>query len=84
MEKTKERTNLTLLKENNNNYNIYGHVDGTAIVTRICKNKDTSIKIYIKINKVDNFQNNWIVNRGSIALNGTSLTVAELYDNEFS
>lgn len=97
MNKTLERTNLSLLKINDyvniegamnisnftiNGHIVTGHVDGTCKVTRILKNQDSSINIYVKINNVDNFQHNWIVYRGSIALSGISLTVAELYDDE--
>ena len=79
MKQTLERTNLGLLTNgdyvniegsmSSNKYDIdghivTGHVDGTVIVTKICKNQEGSFKIYIKINHVDNFHNNWIVNSG--------------------
>jgi len=97
MKKTLERTNLHLLKKKNyvniegamkidsniDGHIVLGHVDGTVIVTKINKNLDKSIFVYMKIHNVDNFDLNWIVDRGSITINGTSLTIAELYDNEF-
>ena len=98
MEKTLERSNLSLLKINNhvnieaamtNNSKIdghivSGHVDGIGNITKIYTNPDGSTIICIKVNKVDNFSKDWIIYRGSITINGVSLTVAELYDDEFS
>jgi len=97
MKKTLERTNLHLLKKKHyvniegamkkdsyiDGHIVSGHIDGTVIVTKINKNLDNSMFIYMKIKDVDSFDFNWIVERGSITLNGVSLTVAELYEDEF-
>ena len=97
MKKTLERTNLYLLEKQNyinvegamkresyiDGHFVSGHVDGTVIVTKINKNSDNSVFVHMKINKVDNFELNWMVYRGSITINGVSLTIAELSDDEF-
>ena len=60
---------------------VYGHVDRTTNITNINK-LDNSWEFYFQ-----NFKNrdkNFIVEKGSIAINGISLTVAKQDDNNFS
>jgi diaminohydroxyphosphoribosylaminopyrimidine deaminase / 5-amino-6-(5-phosphoribosylamino)uracil reductase len=62
---------------------VMGHVDGTGIINNIIDNNDKSKLFYIKVINVKNYNKNWLVNKGSITVNGTSLTIAEKFDNEF-
>ncbi len=62
---------------------VMGHVDGTGIIINIIDNEDQSKLFYIKVINVKNYNKNWLVNKGSITVNGTSLTIAEKSDNEF-
>lgn len=59
---------------------VQGHVDQTGEVSQIEK-QDGSWKFYIKY---DTFLSNITVNKGSITINGTSLTVVDSLKNEFS
>jgi diaminohydroxyphosphoribosylaminopyrimidine deaminase/5-amino-6-(5-phosphoribosylamino)uracil reductase len=97
MKQTLERTNLNSLingdrvniegamanKSFIDGHIVSGHIDGTATITKIVRNTDESVLVYIKIWNVDNFLKEWLVSRGSICINGTSLTLAEVYDDEF-
>ena len=60
---------------------VYGHIDRTTNITNINK-LDNSWEFYFK-----NFKNkdkNFIVEKASIAINGISLTIAKVYNNNFS
>ena len=60
---------------------VYGHVDRTTNITNITK-LNNSWEFYFQ-----NFQNkdkNFIVEKGSIAINGISLTIAKVDNNYFS
>ena len=60
---------------------VYGHVDCTTYVTKI-KKLNNSWEFYFQ-----NFKNkdkNFIVEKGSIAINGISLTIAKVDNNYFS
>ena len=60
---------------------VYGHIDCTTIITNINK-LDNSWEFYFK-----NFKNkdkNFIVEKASIAINGISLTIAKVDNNNFS
>jgi len=60
---------------------VYGHVDRTSNVTNI-KKLNKSWEFYFQ-----NFKNkdkNFIVEKGSIAINGISLTIAKVDNNNFS
>ena len=60
---------------------VYGHIDRTTNITNINK-LDNSWEFYFK-----NFKNkdkNFIVEKGSIAINGISLTIAKVDNNYFS
>ena len=60
---------------------VYGHIDRTTIITNINK-LDNSWEFYFK-----NFKNkdkNFIVEKASIAINGISLTIAKVDNNNFS
>ena len=60
---------------------VYGHIDRTTNITNI-KKLDNSWEFYFQ-----NFKNkdkNFIVEKGSIAINGISLTIAKVDNNYFS
>ena len=60
---------------------VYGHIDRTTNITKINK-LDNSWEFYFK-----NFKNkdkNFIVEKASIAINGISLTIAKVDNNNFS
>ena len=60
---------------------VYGHIDRTTNITNI-KKLDNSWEFYFQ-----NFKNkdkNFIVEKGSIAINGISLTIAKVDNNNFS
>ena len=60
---------------------VYGHVDRTTHITKIEK-LNNSLEFYFQ-----NFKNkdkNFIVENGSIAINGISLTIAKVDNNNFS
>ena len=60
---------------------VYGHIDRTTNITNINK-LDNSWEFYFK-----NFKNkdkNFIVEKASIAINGISLTIAKVDNNNFS
>lgn len=95
MEETLIKTNLGSLKKEDSvnvekavrenerldGHIITGHVDTIGIIKNISKNSDNSTLFYIEIQEED--YNNLLINRGSIALNGISLTIAEKFKNEF-
>ena len=62
---------------------VTGHIDGTGIIKNIVTKKDNSKLFYIRIFNVKDYDKNWLINKGSITINGTSLTIAEKWDNEF-
>ncbi|MDD3144521.1 MAG: riboflavin synthase [Candidatus Gracilibacteria bacterium] len=53
---------------------VSGHVDTTGIVEKIIENADNSKYYFIKY---DNKYNNLVIEKGSITINGVSLTVVE-------
>lgn len=59
---------------------VSGHVDGTGRIKSIKKEKNSRL-IDIKVSEETA---KYIVDKGSIALNGISLTIAELKDNSFT
>lgn len=59
---------------------VSGHIDGTGVITRIQKD---DIAIWFTI-KADGKILKYIVEKGSIAIDGTSLTVAKVDDSSFS
>lgn len=78
-----EKVNLercTKLGERLDGHLVQGHVDQTGSVDQI-KQQDGSWKFYIKY---DPSLSNITVNKGSITINGTSLTVVDSYENSFS
>ena len=96
-EETKERTNFSNQEFNKltkiniekslkigdeiSGHFVYGHIDRTTIITNINK-LDNSWEFYFK-----NFKNkdkNFIVEKASIAINGISLTIAKVDNNNFS
>ena len=60
---------------------VYGHIDRTTNITNI-KKLDNSWEFYFQNFK--NKDNNFIVEKGSIAINGISLTIAKEDNNNFS
>ncbi len=58
---------------------VQGHVDGLAICSGI-KEENGSWRVSFKINKAEN---HLMVPKGSITVNGTSLTLADVRENEF-
>jgi riboflavin synthase len=60
---------------------VYGHIDCTTIITNINK-LDNSWEFYFK--NLKNKDKNFIVEKGSIAINGISLTIAKVDNNNFS
>ncbi|VVU94966.1 RibD C-terminal domain [seawater metagenome] len=97
MQQTLKRTILNKLKENNivniekamtsenriNGHIVTGHIDGIATVTKIEIQEDKSEKVFFKNFDVENFSNEWLIPKGSIAINGISLTLAGRFDDEF-
>ena len=96
-EETKERTNFSNQEFNKlakiniekslkigdeiSGHFVYGHIDRTTNITNINK-LDNSWEFYFK-----NFKNkdkNFIVEKASIAINGISLTIAKVDNNNFS
>ena len=59
---------------------VLGHVDGTAKISKITKIKDSHEFVFEAQKNLMNF----IVKKGSITINGTSLTVNEISKNSFS
>ena len=59
---------------------VSGHIDGIGTVKKITHDKNAKI---IKL-KISNELNKYLVDKGSVALNGISLTIAELYNNELT
>ena len=60
---------------------VYGHIDCTTIITNIIK-LDNSWEFNFK--NLKNKDKNFIVEKGSIAINGISLTIAKVDNNYFS
>ena len=60
---------------------VYGHIDCTTIITNINK-LDNSWEFNFK--NLKNKDKNFIVEKGSIAINGISLTIAKVDNNYFS
>ena len=60
---------------------VYGHIDCTTIITNINK-LDSSWEFNFK--NLKNKDKNFIVEKGSIAINGISLTIAKVDNNNFS
>lgn len=93
MNETIERTSLKTLKEGSKvnleramicngrfgGHIVLGHVDGTGVISGI-KNVENSILITIETSK-DIIK--YIVEKGSIAIDGISLTVVKVFDNSF-
>ena len=78
-----EKVNLercTKLGERLDGHLVQGHVDQTGYVDQI-EQQDGSWKFYIKY---DPSLSNITVNKGSITINGTSLTVVDSFENSFS
>lgn len=94
VEETLSKTNLGLLKTGSllnlercmlangrfDGHVVQGHVDDTATCSKIIE-KEGSWLFYFRLNQKD--QKNLVVNKGSIAINGVSLTVVEIKDTEF-
>lgn len=94
MAETMRRTNLHLLKNGSivnleralqlnsrlGGHMVSGHIDGTGVITKFTK-EDISTWITIKADKEIM---RYIIHKGSIALDGVSLTVASLTADEFS
>jgi len=94
IEETLDKTNLRLLKKGAfinleramilgsrmDGHIVQGHVDQTGICTRI-QEKDGS---YIFTFEYDASHNNVTIEKGSITLDGVSLTVVDSLDNSFS
>lgn len=59
---------------------VQGHVDATAKVVNI-KDENGSWLVYFEL--LDDMQNNLMVNKGSICVNGVSLTIIEAIKNTF-
>jgi riboflavin synthase len=59
---------------------VSGHIDGTGIITEY-ENEDNSLWIKISTNEVIL---KYIIHKGSIAIDGISLTVADLTKSDFS
>ena len=60
---------------------VYGHIDCTTKITNI-KNLKDSWEFYFK--NFQNENNKFIVEKGSIAINGISLTIAKVENDNFS
>ncbi|MDP2090228.1 MAG: riboflavin synthase [Candidatus Gracilibacteria bacterium] len=60
---------------------ISGHIDTTGIVEKILENNDLSKNIYIEF---DEKYKNLIIEKGSITINGVSLTIVEEGNNYLS
>ena len=58
---------------------VSGHIDGIATVTDIKKDSETTIFTFY----VNNDFAHQIVKKGSVTINGVSLTVADILDNNF-
>ena len=60
---------------------VYGHVDTTSKIDNI-KKMDSSWNFYFSTNNFNNNQKKFLVEKGSISINGISLTIATVSDNE--
>ncbi|PRP83800.1 diaminohydroxyphosphoribosylaminopyrimidine deaminase / 5-amino-6-(5-phosphoribosylamino)uracil reductase [Planoprotostelium fungivorum] len=63
-------------------HHVLGHVDGVARVSEIIDRKDGSRDVWIDISSFPNSAIH-LVHKGSICMDGTSLTVAEIRDKTF-
>lgn len=93
-EETQEKSNIRDLKENDkvnlertlpvtgrfDGHFVAGHIDGTGKLVKVSKNKD-SVLLTIEINET---LGKYVVNKGSIAVDGISLTVVKLENNVFT
>jgi len=59
---------------------VTGHVDSVGKINRIVKNGSTSIDMYVEF---DHTHSNFLVEKGSVCVNGVSLTVNEVKGNTF-
>ena len=59
---------------------VQGHVDQTAICTKVTEEKGSWMFTF----KYDDLKENMTIEKGSITVNGVSLTVVNSKDNEFS
>ncbi len=94
VEETISKTNLGLLKPGSllnlercmlangrfDGHIVQGHVDDVATCIKV-EEKSGSWLFYFRLNQTN--QKNLIVNKGSICINGVSLTVVEITDMEF-
>jgi riboflavin synthase len=94
IDETLKKTNLGLLKETDlvnlercmklgdrlDGHIVQGHVDQTAV----CKSRKEANGSWIYTFEYDASQNNITVEKGSICVNGVSLTVVDSKDNSFS
>jgi riboflavin synthase len=81
--KIKDKVNLERpLKTNDRlgGHFVLGHVDTTGVVSEV---KELSNSHFMKINFPEQF-GKYLIYVGSVAIDGTSMTVAELKDNSFS
>jgi riboflavin synthase len=81
--KVGERVNLERCMTANGRFDghiVQGHVDDTAICKKI-EDRDGSWNFYFIINSI---QQNLLVNKGSVCINGVSLTVVNAQDDWFS
>lgn len=69
-----------LLGERLDGHIVQGHVDQTAICTKVAAQNGSWFFTF----KYDNSNNNITIEKGSISVNGVSLTVVNSKDNEFS
>lgn len=80
--KTRDKVNLERalkLGDRFGGHIVSGHIDGVGIITDL-KEDDNATWVTIKVKKDIN---KYIVSKGSVAIDGTSLTVANVDDEEF-
>jgi len=68
------------LQERLDGHIVQGHVDQTAICTNIIKEKGSAYYTF----QYENTYNNVTIEKGSVTINGVSLTVVNSKENEFS
>ena len=68
------------LQERLDGHIVQGHVDQTAICTNIVKEKGSAYYTF----KYEGIYNNITIEKGSVTVNGVSLTVVNSKENEFS
>ena len=59
---------------------VSGHIDGTGVITKI---EQDDIAVWYTI-RADRKIMNYIIEKGSVAIDGISLTIAKVTDNDFS